>query len=95
MCKLYSIGERTEPWGTLSCISLGVDNSTSTETLNFLLERNDLISLIVLAERFHLINFYSKPGCQVVSKAFSISKNTAAVERLLTFKVTWFVSLIH
>jgi hypothetical protein len=49
----------------------------------------------VLAESINLINLYSKPGCQVLSKAFSISKNTAAAERLLKFKVTLSVCLIH
>jgi hypothetical protein len=89
MYKLYNIGERTERCGTPACISLGVDNSPSTETLNFMLERNGLISLIVLAESINLINLYSKPGCQVVSEAFSICKNTAAIERLLLkLKVT-------
>jgi len=62
ICKLYSSGERTEPCGTPAYISFGVDNSSSTETLNFLLERNELISFIVLAERFNLISLYSKPG---------------------------------
>ena len=79
MYKLYNIGDRTEPWGTPAFISLGVDVSPSTETLNFLLERNDLISLTVLTEKFNLSNLYSNQGCQVVSNAFSISKNTAAV----------------
>jgi hypothetical protein len=39
---------------------------------------------------------YSKPRCHAVSKAFSISKNTAAIDMLLMkFKVTWSISLIH
>jgi hypothetical protein len=40
---LYNVGDRTEPCGTPACISLGVDISPSTETLNFLCERNELM----------------------------------------------------
>jgi hypothetical protein len=48
--------------------------------------------LIIQAEHSNFYNLYSRPGCQVVSKAFSISKNTAAVDiLLLKFKVTWSV----
>jgi hypothetical protein len=45
MYKLYSVGDRTEPCGTRAFISLGVDISPSTETLNFLCERNELVQL--------------------------------------------------
>jgi hypothetical protein len=39
---------------------------------------------------------YSRPGCHVVSKAFSMSRNTATVDiLLLKFRETWSVSLIH
>jgi hypothetical protein len=69
-----------ESCGTLACISLGVDISPSTETLNFLCERKELISFTRLIGNFGLGNLYSKPRCHVVSKAFSISKNTAAVD---------------
>jgi hypothetical protein len=54
------------------------------------------MSLIILVEKFNLDNLQSKPGCQVVSKAFWISKNTAAADiLLLKFKVTWSASLTH
>jgi hypothetical protein len=46
---LYRVGDRTEPYGTPACISLGVDILPSTETLNFLYERKELISWINLA----------------------------------------------
>jgi hypothetical protein len=92
--RLYNVGDRTEPCGTPACISLGADSSPSTESLNFLWERKELISLIKLDENFNSDNFYSKPKCHVLSNAFSISKNTAAVDMLLLkFKVTWSVSL--
>jgi len=39
--KLYSVGARTEPCGTPAFISLGVDSSPSTETLNFWWDRNE------------------------------------------------------
>jgi hypothetical protein len=70
-----------------------VDSSPSTITLNFLWEGNELISLIKLGDS--LYSLYSKPGCYVVSNAFSISKRTAAVDMSLKFKVTWFVSSMH
>jgi len=45
---------------------------------------------------FNFDNLCSKPGCHVESKAFSMSKNNAAVDIfLLKFKVIWSVSLIH
>jgi hypothetical protein len=81
--KLYRVGARTEPCGTPACISRGVDNSPSTETVNILLVRNELISFIKFAEKYNFDSLYSKPGCHVVSKAFPISKNTAAVDILL------------
>jgi hypothetical protein len=46
MYKLYSVADRTEPCGTPAFISLRVDISPFTETLNFLCERNEVISLI-------------------------------------------------
>jgi hypothetical protein len=52
--------------------------------------------LIRLKEKMNSDNLYSKPRCHVVSKAFSIFKNTVAIDvLLLMFKVTWFVSLMH
>jgi hypothetical protein len=52
--------------------------------------------LIKLAENSNLVNLYSKPDFHEVSKAFSISKNTAAVDiLLLKLRVTWFVSRRH
>jgi hypothetical protein len=53
------------------------------------------MSLIKLTEKSNFDTLYSKPVCHVVSKAFSISKNTAAVDMLLKLRVTWSVSLIH
>jgi hypothetical protein len=79
MHMLERVGERTEPCGTPACITLGVDISPSTETLNFLCDRKELISIIKLIENSNLDSLYSKPVCHVVSKAFSMSKNTAAV----------------
>jgi hypothetical protein len=52
--------------------------------------------LIKLAENFNLDSLYNKPECHVVSKAFSKSKNIAAVViLLLKVRATWSVSLIH
>jgi hypothetical protein len=53
-----------------------------------------LISLNRLAENSNLEIFYSKPGCHVVSKAFSISKSSAAMD-MLKLRVTWSLRLIH
>jgi hypothetical protein len=85
-------GDRTTP----ACISLGVDILPSTETLNFCCERKEPISLIRLVENFNFDYLYSRPECHVVSKAFSMSKNTAAVDILvLKLRAMWSVSLIH
>jgi hypothetical protein len=39
-----------------------------------------------LIDNSNLDNLYSKPRCHVVSKAFSISKNTAAVDIIVEVK---------
>jgi hypothetical protein len=48
---------RTEPFGTPACITLVVDISSSTETLNFLCERKESISFIKLGKNSNLDNF--------------------------------------
>jgi hypothetical protein len=48
--RLYNSRARTEPSGTSANISLSAENSPSTETLNFLLVRKEVISLIRLVE---------------------------------------------
>jgi len=86
--RLYRAKDRTEPYGTPACVSQFVNISPSAITLNFLLERTEIISLI----RCSLDSLCSKQG---VSKAFSISKKTAAMDiLLLKFRVTWSVSLM-
>jgi len=65
--------------GTLQHTSLYVsrrEQCPSTITLNFLLERNELMGLIKRDENCNLGSLYSKPGSNVVSKAFSMSKKT-------------------
>jgi hypothetical protein len=47
------------------------------------LERLELISLIKLDEKCNLDSLYGKPGCHVVPKAFSISKNTDEIKSRL------------
>jgi hypothetical protein len=52
--------------------------------------------LIKLVENSNLDKFYSKPHGHVVSNAFSMFKNTAAVDiLLLKLRYTWSVNLIH
>jgi hypothetical protein len=93
---LYNVGDRTEPCGTPACISLGVDISPSTKTLNFLSERKELISWIKLVENSNFDIFYSNPECHEVSNVFSMSENTAAIHiLLLKLRVAWSVSLIN
>jgi hypothetical protein len=88
MYRLYSIGASTELCGIPACISLGVDISPYTEALNFLLVKYDLMSFIKYTGNFNFHNLHSKPVCHVVSKAFSVSKKMAAVDKmLLKFKV--------
>ena len=76
-------------WGIPACICLGVNISPSTETLNFLSETKELISVTLLTEKFYL-------NAVKHQRLFSISKNTAAVDRLLLkFMVTWSLSRMH
>jgi len=76
----FRVGTSMEPWGTSACISWGVNTSLSTETLK---------------KSYSLENIYIRPGFQVVSKAFLMSKKTTAVNMLLKCRVTWSKSLIH
>jgi hypothetical protein len=46
--RLYRVGDRTERCGTPACISRGGDSLPLTITLNFLFERNEIISFIKL-----------------------------------------------
>jgi hypothetical protein len=89
-------GGQTEPCGTAACISLGANISPSTQTLNFPYKGKQFISLIMLVEKFNFDNLYSRAKCHLVSKAFSISKNTAVVDKLsLKFWIMGSVSLIY
>jgi hypothetical protein len=54
-----------------SCISVGVDISPATDSVNFRSDRKELISLIKFVENF---NLYNKPECCVVSEAFSYTQ---------------------
>jgi hypothetical protein len=56
MYKLYRVEDRMEPCGTPACMYLGVDISPPTETLKFLCERNELISLMKSVESCNLDN---------------------------------------
>jgi len=86
--KLYSVGAGTERYGTPASISIAVGSSPPTETLNFLWDKYEPLSFIKLTESCNFDNLYNKPGCHVVSEAFSVSKNTAAMDILLKFRVT-------
>jgi len=56
--------------------------------LNFLFVKYELMKFIKFAGNFNFDSLYSKPGSHVVSKAFSMFKNTAAVDILfLKFRV--------
>jgi hypothetical protein len=96
MYKLYSVMDKTETCDTPALTSLGVYILPSTETLNFHSERNLLINLIRFLENSIVDNLYNKSGFHKVSKAFSMSRNTVAVDiLLLKLRVIWSVSLIH
>jgi hypothetical protein len=71
-----------EPWGTPTCISLGVDISPATETVNFGSDRMELTNFSKYVENFSFCNLYNKTRCYV-SKPFLISKYTGIVEMLV------------
>jgi len=57
---------------------------------------NELISFIMLAEKCNSESLCNRLEYQVLSKAFSISKKTAAVHvLLLKRRITWAASLIY
>jgi hypothetical protein len=68
MYKLYTVGTSTEPCGTPDSIPLGVDSSLSTEILNFLLLRYELMVFVQFAANCNFDILCSKPGCHEVSK---------------------------
>lgn len=57
-------------WRDPGCIPLDVDISLPAETLNFLIERKELISFIKLVESCNVDNLYNKPRSHVISKVF-------------------------
>jgi hypothetical protein len=63
MYKVYRVRYRKEPCGTFACISQGVGISPSTETLNFLFEIKDPVSLIMLTGNCNFDDLYKNPGC--------------------------------
>jgi hypothetical protein len=65
-----------------------VENLPSAEALHFLLVRKERISLMKLVENYISDNSFCGPESQVVLKAFSMLKNTAAIDILLKFSVT-------
>jgi hypothetical protein len=93
MYKLHSVGDRTEICVKPALIYLCVDISPYTRTLKFHFERNEQVNLIRLVEHSNLQNLCSHK----VSKAFSISKNTADVDDnlLLKLRLTLSVSPIN
>jgi hypothetical protein len=82
------VGGSTEPCGTPACIYFGADFLPSTETLNFLGERRDPVSLIRLIENYNSDNLYSKPRCHVVSKGFSKVKVKATLRLTISQSVS-------
>jgi hypothetical protein len=76
MYTLYNVGDRTEPCDTPAYISLAVDGSSLTETLNFLRERKELIRLIKLTENINSDKLYNKPRRHILS----ISRGHVIVE---------------
>jgi hypothetical protein len=70
--RLNRVGDKTEPCGNPACISLVVDISPSTGTLNSRFGRKELMSLIKLVENSNLDN--SNPQCHMASKRFRCSR---------------------
>ena len=61
MYELHDVMDRTEPCHTPACISLDVDISPSTITLNYLFEKKGLMNLIIVIKNFNFDNRQSKP----------------------------------
>jgi hypothetical protein len=90
------LGARAEPCGIPAATFPGKEGSPSSENLNVLLVKKEAISLMRLIGNCNTDSLYSRSWCHVASKAFSMSKNIAAVDiLLLKFRETWPVSLIH
>jgi hypothetical protein len=111
VCHLHTGVISKESWIDTRCLGRGQDGTLWRPCLyitwrrHFTFDRNSELSLwqknkpinlIRLIENSNSDNLYSKPRCRVVSKAYSIYKNTATVDiLLLKFKVAWSVKLLR
>jgi hypothetical protein len=77
----------TEPWATPTAISLGVENSPSIKSLNFLSVRTETINSVRLVDISKSDNLYNGPELNIVAKLLSISKNTTAVDIYITVEI--------
>jgi hypothetical protein len=99
-CRLYTyckrVGARMEPCCTPACISWWCGQFALNYNSEFSVGNEWANKFDEAGRKMQFGSLYSKPGCHVVSKAFSISKKTAALEiLLLKFRVTWSTRLIH
>lgn len=93
MHNLYNVKDRTDSRSLHACIFLDVDISPLPKIL---FAKEKLTNLFKLVENSNLDNLYSMTACRIVSKAFSVSKSTAAVDiLLLKLSVTSFANLIN
>jgi hypothetical protein len=85
--KLENVGNMTIHWGT-PALFFYAWTFRLRQKLYFRSDRKELLSLIKFVKNCNLCNSYNRPVCHVVTEAFSIFKNTAAVDMLLLkFKV--------
>jgi hypothetical protein len=87
MYKLYSTGVRTEHCGTPAAIFLGEENLPSTETLNFLLVKNDATSLTRLAGNCTSDRLYSRPVMLACRTSYTFAARRRANE--WAFELPW------
>lgn len=74
------MGDKQEPCGTPAAMFLLFENELSMRTLN---DRFEMKSCMILYEVLYDTSLWISPSCHTRSKAFSMSKNTAAVLSLL------------
>jgi hypothetical protein len=67
--RLYNVGGRMNPCSAPACIFFDLDISPFGRKSQFSVKGKDL-SIIRLIENFNSDDFYNKPMCNVVAKAF-------------------------
>jgi hypothetical protein len=83
------VQDRTGPCDTLVCISVGVDVLFLIEVLNFMFDRKELISLIVLPKSLISISHTTNQGAMQCQRLFDVRDTLTMKKLLIKLKIKW------